>query len=74
MNNSHKINYVNWTCQAVHGNTLELALTESGCDRKADMPCLLSDNGSSYMVEELAGFLTSKGMKHVRGRPYGNPP
>ncbi len=51
-------------------DTLESALTESGCGRKADMPHLLSDNGSSCVTEELAGFLTSKGMKHVRGRPY----
>ena len=51
-------------------DTLELALTESGCDRKADMPRLLSDNGSSYVAEELADFLKTKGMGHVRGRPY----
>lgn len=51
-------------------DTLELALEASGCDSKTNMPRLLSDNGSSYVAEELADFLKAKHMGHVRGAPY----
>lgn len=51
-------------------DTLEQALEASGCDRKTNMPRLLSDNGSSYVAEELADFLEVKNMAHVRGAPY----
>lgn len=34
------------------------------------MPRLLSDNGSSYVAEELADSLKTKGMGHVRGATY----
>ena len=53
-------------------DTLELALQASGCDQVnvVHKPRLLSDNGSSYISGELAGWLDSKGMDHVRGAPY----
>jgi hypothetical protein len=51
-------------------DTLEQAIEASGCNNKANMPRLLSDNGSSYVAEELADFLKAKGMGHVRGAPY----
>ncbi len=51
-------------------DTLEQALKASNGLDKGNMPRLLSDNGSSYVAEELAGFLKSKGMGHVRGAPY----
>lgn len=51
--------------------TLEDALVASGCDRAtvAHRPRLLSDNCSSYISGELAGWLGDKGMDHVRGAP-----
>jgi putative transposase len=33
-------------------------------------PRLLSDNGSSYVSDELAEWLDDKKMGHVRGAPY----
>ena len=53
-------------------DTLNLALEASGSDRAnvIHKPRLLSDNGASYVVEELAEFLEAKGMGHVRGAPY----
>ena len=53
-------------------DTLELGLQASGCDQvNVDhKPRLLSDNGSSYISDELAGWLENKGMDHVRGAPY----
>ena len=52
--------------------TLDLALQASGCDRATVVakPRLLSDNGSSYIVGDLADYIEEKGMKHVRGAPY----
>ena len=52
-------------------NTLQLALTASGCDqvRVAHKPRLLSDNGSSYVSGDLAKWLEDAGMGHVRGAP-----
>jgi putative transposase len=52
--------------------TLDLALAGAGLDHvdAGDRPRLLSDNGSSYISEELANWLEAKGMKHVRGAPY----
>jgi len=52
--------------------TLELALKASGCDqaRVVHKPRLLSDNGSSYIAGELAGWLDDRGIDHVRGAPY----
>ena len=51
-------------------DTLEQALNTSNNLDKGNMPRLLSDNGSSYVAEELANFLKAKGMGHVRGAPY----
>lgn len=53
-------------------DTLELALTASGCDQAhvRHKPRLLSDNGSSYIAEELAQWLDERQMSHVRGAPY----
>lgn len=53
-------------------DTLELALQASGCDQVAvrHKPRLLSDNGASYVSEELADWLGSQNMSHVRGAPY----
>jgi transposase InsO family protein len=52
-------------------DTLELALTESGCDsaRVLHKPKLLSDNGPSYIAAELAEWIDTNGMSHVRGAP-----
>ena len=51
--------------------TLEDALVASGCDRAtvAHRPRLLSDNGSSYISGELADWMASQDMDHVRGAP-----
>ena len=53
-------------------DTLQLALTASGCDQAhvRQKPRLLSDNGSSYISEDLALWLGKQDMKHVRGAPY----
>jgi len=53
-------------------NTLEMALTASGCDQAhvRHRPRLLSDNGSSYISGDLADWLDAKNMTHVRGAPY----
>ena len=53
-------------------DTLELALSASGCDQVSvrHKPRLLSDNGSSYISGELAQWLSDQEMKHVRGAPY----
>jgi len=53
-------------------DTLELALQASGCDQVVvrHKPRLLSDNGASYVSGELADWLGSQGMDHVRGAPY----
>jgi len=53
-------------------DTLELALTASGCDQAhvRHKPRLLSDNGSSYISGDLAVWLGKQDMKHVRGAPY----
>jgi transposase InsO family protein len=52
-------------------DTLELALTASGCDsaRVLHKPKLLSDNGPSYIAAELAEWIDANGMSHVRGAP-----
>ena len=51
--------------------TLELALQASGCDqaRVRHRPRLLSDNGPSYVAEELAEWLGKRNIDHVRGAP-----
>ena len=52
-------------------DTLELALAASGCSEVGvrHRPRLLSDNGPGYIADELADWLASKGMQHVRGAP-----
>lgn len=52
--------------------TLDQALAASGLDHITVMqrPRLLSDNGSSYVAEDLAVWLTGKDIQHVRGAPY----
>ena len=53
-------------------DTLELALTASGCDQAhvQHKPRLLSDNGASYVSGKLALWLGRQDMSHVRGAPY----
>jgi len=53
-------------------DTLELALQASGCDQAniIHKPRLLSDNGASYIGGELAEWMESQDMDHVRGAPY----
>ena len=53
-------------------DTLELALTASGCDQAnvQHKPRLLSDNGSSYISADLAEWLGKQRMKHIRRAPY----
>jgi transposase InsO family protein len=53
-------------------DTLDMALKASGCDQvKVDhKPRLLSDNGASYISEELSSYIKKQGMSHVRGAPY----
>jgi len=53
-------------------DTLEMALQASGCDQAnvIHKPRLLSDNGSSYIAGELAEWMESQDMDHVRGAPY----
>ena len=52
--------------------TLEMALDAAGLDKATVLhrPRLLSDNGSSYISEDLAKWLERHDMAHVRGAPY----
>jgi len=52
--------------------TLDLALRASGLHqaKPADRPRLLSDNGSSYVAGDLAKWLDTHKIKHIRGAPY----
>jgi transposase InsO family protein len=52
-------------------DTLELALEASGYSevRVRHRPRLLSDNGPGYIAGELADWLATRGMAHVRGAP-----
>ncbi|WP_244603198.1 IS3 family transposase [Methylobacterium sp. 190mf] len=51
--------------------TLDLALTAAGLDQVqvVHRPRLLTDNGSSYVATDLADWLGSRGMTHIRGAP-----
>lgn len=53
-------------------DTLNMALEASGCDQANVMhkPRLLSDNGASYISEDLADYINDNGMSHIRGAPY----
>jgi len=52
--------------------TLDRALAASGLDKMTVVhrPRLLSDNGASYVAEDLAQWLADRNMEHVRGAPY----
>src|ERR1700750_1383313 len=52
--------------------TLEMALDAAGLDKASvlNRPRLLSDNGSSYISDDLAKWLERHDMAHVRGAPY----
>ena len=52
--------------------TLEMALDAAGLDKASVLhrPRLLSDNGSSYISDDLAKWLERHDMAHVRGAPY----
>lgn len=52
--------------------TLDQALVASGLDHitVTHRPRLLSDNGSSYVADDLARWLKGKDMQHVRGAPH----
>ncbi len=52
-------------------DTLDIAMAASGCDsaKVVHKPCLLSDNGSSYIAGDRAEYLADKGMKPVRSAP-----
>ncbi len=51
--------------------TLDMALAVSGCDQASvrHRPRLLSDNGPSYIAQDLADYIAANGMDHVRGAP-----
>ena len=50
--------------------TLELALQASGLEHTNPdrQPRLLSDNGPSYVANDLSDWLEAQGMRHTRGR------
>ena len=56
--------------------TLEMALDAAGLDKAGVLhrPRLLSDNGSSYISDDLAKWLERHDMAHVRGAPYHPDP
>ena len=53
-------------------DTLDMALAASGCEKAhvRHRPRLLSDNGASYIVDELADYIKANAMSHVRGAPF----
>jgi transposase InsO family protein len=57
-------------------DTLELELAASGCTgaRVRHRPRLLSDNGPGYIAGDLATWLASNGMEHIRGAPCNRRP
>ncbi|CAN7508234.1 IS3 family transposase [Devosia sp. LjRoot3] len=52
-------------------DTLDMALAASGCDQAhvQHRPRLLSDNGPSYIAQDLVDYIQANGMDHVRGAP-----
>ena len=52
-------------------DTLDMALKAAGGDqvRVRHMPRLLSDNGPSYIADDLAKYIEANHMSHVRGAP-----
>src|SRR5262249_23041666 len=53
-------------------DTLQVALRGSGLNQVKVLhrPRLLSDNGPSYVSNELGKWLEDNGIRHIRGRPY----
>ncbi|WP_156884424.1 IS3 family transposase [Stappia stellulata] len=53
-------------------DTQDMALAVSGCDHANVLhrPRLLSDNGPSYIAGELAEYIETNKMSHVRGAPF----
>jgi transposase InsO family protein len=53
-------------------DTLDEARAFTGIDqvKVKHRPRLLSDNGPSYLANDLADYLKTNGMTHTRGRPY----
>jgi len=53
-------------------DTLDEARAFTGVDqvKVKHRPRLLSDNGPSYLANELADYLKANGLSHTRGRPY----
>ena len=53
-------------------STLNKAIAFTGVDRVKvkHRPRLLSDNGPCYVSSQLAEYMESREMKHVRGAPY----
>ena len=53
-------------------DTLDMALAASGCDQAhvRHKPHLLSDNGPSYIANDLADYIEAQRMSHVRGAPF----
>ena len=53
-------------------DTLDMALEASGCASASvkHRPRLLSDNGPSYIAEELTDYIKANRMSHVRGAPF----
>ena len=56
--------------------TLDLALAASGLDQMTVVhrPRLLSDNGASYVAEDLAAWLNRQKIEHVRSAPITRRP
>jgi Integrase core domain len=56
-------------------STLDMALPAARLNHVAvaQWPRLLSDNGASYISEDLATWLSAKGMKHLHSAPYHPP-
>jgi putative transposase len=52
--------------------TLDAALARAGVERVQvkHRPRLLSDNGFCFVSGELKGYLSDKGIRHIRGAPY----
>ena len=52
--------------------TLDAALARAGAQQVQvkHRPRLLSDNGSCFVSGELKGYLSDKGIRHIRGAPY----
>ena len=53
-------------------DTLDMAIEKTGVDKikVKHRPRLLSDNGPSYLSNDLKKYLKKKRMKHTRGAPY----